>query len=130
MARALGVSTSTVSRALHQHPSISAATRARVLALAGELHYQPNHLAAGLRKGCVLPAVAGKVRGPGHHSHIIGPDGQTEYLIYHAWNEAMSERQLCVDKPEYTTQGPRAAGPGFTPQPIPSLTLRGQNPGI
>lgn len=51
MAKALGISTSTVSRALNQHPSISAATVARVLALAEELHYQPNHLAAGLRKG-------------------------------------------------------------------------------
>lgn len=51
MAKALGISTSTVSRALSQHPSISEATRARVQQLAEELHYQPNHLAAGLRKG-------------------------------------------------------------------------------
>ena len=51
LARALGISTSTVSRVLHDHPSISAATTARVRQLAEELHYQPNHLAAGLRKG-------------------------------------------------------------------------------
>ena len=85
MARALGVSTSTVSRALHDHPSISAATTARVRQLAEELHYQPNHLATGLRKGrSSLLGVAGRVRGPGHHSHFIGPNEQTGYLTNHA----------------------------------------------
>lgn len=42
---------STVSRALSNHSSISEATKKRVWQLAEELHYQPNHLAAGLRKG-------------------------------------------------------------------------------
>ena len=51
LAAALGVSASTVSRALSDHPSISDATKKRVGKLAKELHYQPNHLAAGLRKG-------------------------------------------------------------------------------
>ena len=69
----------------------------------------------------VLHAVAGKVRGPGHHSHVIGPDGQTEYLVYHAWNETMSERQLCIDRLEWTAGGPRAAGPTYTAQPAPAV---------
>ena len=51
LARALNVSVSTVSRALSGHRAISAATTARVTALARELGYQPNSLAAGLRKG-------------------------------------------------------------------------------
>ncbi len=51
MAKALGISTATVSRALNNHPSISETTKARVQQLAQELHYHPNHLAAGLRKG-------------------------------------------------------------------------------
>ena len=51
LAKQLGVSVSTVSRALNDHTSISAATKKRVWQLAKELHYQPNHLAAGLRKG-------------------------------------------------------------------------------
>jgi len=51
IAAALGVSVSTVSRALNGHASISEGTVARVRQLAEELHYQPNHLAAGLRKG-------------------------------------------------------------------------------
>ena len=28
----------------------------------------------------------------------MGPDGKTEYLVYHAWNAKMTERQLCIDK--------------------------------
>ncbi|MBC6611233.1 LacI family DNA-binding transcriptional regulator [Hymenobacter sp. BT507] len=51
LAQQLGISVSTVSRALSNHPSISDATKQRVWKLAKELHYQPNHLAAGLRKG-------------------------------------------------------------------------------
>ncbi|WP_082773884.1 LacI family DNA-binding transcriptional regulator [Hymenobacter sp. PAMC 26628] len=51
MATALGVSVSTISRALSNHPSISDATKKRVTKLAKELNYHPNHLAAGLRKG-------------------------------------------------------------------------------
>ncbi|WP_179225516.1 LacI family DNA-binding transcriptional regulator [Hymenobacter mucosus] len=51
LARQLGVSVSTVSRALSDKASISDATKKKVWKLAKELHYQPNHLAAGLRKG-------------------------------------------------------------------------------
>ncbi|RSK44421.1 LacI family DNA-binding transcriptional regulator [Hymenobacter perfusus] len=51
LAQQLGVSVSTVSRALSDHPGISDATKKKVWKLAKELHYQPNHMAAGLRKG-------------------------------------------------------------------------------
>ncbi|OON69301.1 LacI family DNA-binding transcriptional regulator [Hymenobacter sp. CRA2] len=51
LARQLGVSVSTISRALNDHPKTSDATKQRVWQLARELQYQPNHLAAGLRKG-------------------------------------------------------------------------------
>ena len=42
IARALGVSTGTVDRALHGKPEVSPATRARVLAMAERLGYRPN----------------------------------------------------------------------------------------
>lgn len=51
MAKELNVSVSTISRALSDHSSISDATKKRVWKLAQELNYQPNHLAAALRKG-------------------------------------------------------------------------------
>ena len=62
LAARLGVSHSTVSRALHGNPAISAATRGRVQALARELGYRPNFMAAGLgerRHGCHAPGTLG-----------------------------------------------------------------------
>jgi GH43 family beta-xylosidase len=72
----------------------------------------------GAEKGArVLHSVPGKVRGPGHHSHAMSPDGKTEVLVYHAWDEAMKERQLCIDPLLWTPEGPRCQGPTYTPQP-------------
>ena len=49
IARALGVSTGTVDRALHGKPDVSPATRARVLAAAEALGYRPNLAARYLK---------------------------------------------------------------------------------
>ncbi len=51
IAGALGVTPSTVSRALAGNLRVSAATRQRVLKMADEMGYQPNVLAASLRRG-------------------------------------------------------------------------------
>lgn len=48
IARELGVSKMTVSRAINNHPAISARTRKRVLAVARRLKYQPNQHARAL----------------------------------------------------------------------------------
>jgi len=48
IALAAGVSIATVSRALHDHPDISAQTRSLIKALADEMNYQPNMLAQSL----------------------------------------------------------------------------------
>ena len=66
----------------------------------------------------VLRGVPGKVRGPGHHSIVEGPDGR-DWIVYHAWNAAMTVRQLCIDPLEWTSNGPRTVGPSSTPQPAP-----------
>jgi len=50
IARSLGVSNSTVSRALHGHADISPETRQAVLDKAAQLDYQPNQLAYNLVK--------------------------------------------------------------------------------
>jgi len=47
----LNVSVSTVSRALHNHPSIGLQTRLRVQALAKELNYEPNQTAIFFKQG-------------------------------------------------------------------------------
>ncbi len=64
LSRRLGLSMTTVSRALNGYPEVGAQTRARVLKLARELGYTPNALARRLSSGraeCV-----GFVLGDGH----------------------------------------------------------------
>jgi LacI family transcriptional regulator len=64
LAAELGLSVSTVSRALRDKYDISAKTKEKVFALARELNYQPNPYASNLRKrksrtiGVVIPEVA------------------------------------------------------------------------
>ncbi len=53
VAKKLNVSTSTVSRAMNDHHSISAKTKEKVRKAAEELNYSPNHVAASLRSGKV-----------------------------------------------------------------------------
>jgi DNA-binding LacI/PurR family transcriptional regulator len=64
IARDLGISPSTVSRALKDHPSISLKTKRKVLEMAQLYNYRPNILAMGLRKrstktiGLIIPEIA------------------------------------------------------------------------
>ncbi|MDB5153197.1 MAG: LacI family DNA-binding transcriptional regulator [Mucilaginibacter sp.] len=51
IASILNISVSTVSRALHDHPSIGLATRLKVKNLANELNYEPNQTAILFQKG-------------------------------------------------------------------------------
>ena len=63
IAKELGVSPSTVSRALNNHPAISDKTRKAVVKLAQKLNYQPNLLALNLLKkktntiGIIVPEI-------------------------------------------------------------------------
>ncbi|UOG77382.1 LacI family transcriptional regulator (plasmid) [Hymenobacter tibetensis] len=51
LANLLGISISTVSRALNDHPSIGSATVQKVKKLAADLHYEPNQTAVSFQKG-------------------------------------------------------------------------------
>ena len=51
IAKALNISVSTVSRALHDHPSIGITTKSRVRQKAAELNYEPNQAAIHFQKG-------------------------------------------------------------------------------
>jgi len=66
----------------------------------------------------VLHGIPGHVRGPGHHSIVFGPDGKAQYMVYHAWDPQMKERQMCLDKLQWTPDGPHC-DPTDTPQPVP-----------
>ena len=66
----------------------------------------------------VLRTAPGKLIGPGHHSIVEGPDGETEFVIYHAWDPGMKARRMCIDKLIWTVDGPCCLGPTWTRQPL------------
>uniref|UniRef100_B8HTF9 Glycoside hydrolase family 43 n=1 Tax=Cyanothece sp. (strain PCC 7425 / ATCC 29141) TaxID=395961 RepID=B8HTF9_CYAP4 len=66
----------------------------------------------------VLRTVPDRVLGPGHNSIVLGPDDQTEYLVYHAWGVDRQARQMCVDQLIWTAAGPRSPGPTWTSQSV------------
>lgn len=63
IAKELGVSTATVSRAIKDYPDISRETKRKVMELVKKWNYRPNSIAAGLRKsetkmiGVIIPEI-------------------------------------------------------------------------
>jgi arabinan endo-1,5-alpha-L-arabinosidase len=73
----------------------------------------------------VLRTVPGRVLGPGHCSVTRGPDGSTLYVVYHAWGPDLGARRMCIDRLEFTAEGPRSPGPTWTPQPLATAARSG-----
>jgi len=61
----------------------------------------------------VLRGIPGQVLGPGHNSVVVGPDGVTLFVVYHAWDPAKTARRMCIDPLVWTESGPRCAGPTY-----------------
>lgn len=55
----------------------------------------------------VLRTVPGEMLGPGHNCIASGPDGRTDYIVYHAWDPAMTARRMFIDPLQWTADGPR-----------------------
>jgi beta-xylosidase len=68
----------------------------------------------------VLRSVLNNVLGPGHNSIITSPNGQADYMVYHAWDNQMQARRMYIDLLIWTEEGPRCLGPTWTPQTISS----------
>jgi beta-xylosidase len=66
----------------------------------------------------VLKTVPNRVIGPGHQSIVCGPDDQTEFFVYHAWDAGMTARRMCIDPLIWTSNGPRCAGPTWLEQAL------------
>jgi beta-xylosidase len=47
------------------------------------------------------------VRGPGHNCVVIGPDGATDMIVFHAWDPAFTARRMFVAPLVWTDDGPR-----------------------
>lgn len=71
----------------------------------------------------VLRGIPNRVLGPGHASVVRWLDEQTEFLVYHAWDEQATARRMCIDPliwtPHIDYDHPRCAGPTFEPQTLP-----------
>lgn len=55
----------------------------------------------------VLRSQPGVKLGPGHNSIVVSPDGETEYIVYHAWDPEMTARRMCIEPLNWTPAGPR-----------------------
>ena len=67
----------------------------------------------------LLRTIADTVLGPGHASVVSSPNGESDYLVYHAWDPARSARLMRIDRLEWTPDGPRCDGPSTDPRPAP-----------
>jgi GH43 family beta-xylosidase len=56
--------------------------------------------------------------GPGHNSFTTSPNGDQEFIVYHAWDPEMTARRMCIDKLDWVNGEPVIHGPTWTPQPI------------
>jgi len=65
----------------------------------------------------------GNVIGPGHNSFTTSPDGSQDWIVYHAWDPAMTGRRMCIDRLTWDGGRPSTAGPSFTRQPAPAGLL-------
>jgi len=54
----------------------------------------------------VLRSIPGLLRGPGHCSVVTDPNG-ADYLVFHAWNQALTRRQMHIAPLVWTAEGPR-----------------------
>ncbi len=59
----------------------------------------------------VLRTIPNQLTGPGHNSIVAGPDGETEFIVYHTWDKPMKNRQMFIDHLLWTPDGPRCEGP-------------------
>lgn len=66
----------------------------------------------------VLRGIEGRVHGPGHNSTVVGPDGTTLYMVYHAWDPGHTARRMFIDPIVWTEQGPKVDGPSTEPRPL------------
>ena len=64
----------------------------------------------------MLRTVPQQVIGPGHNSIATGPDNETEYVIYHAWDKDLTKRRMFIDPLLWTPDGPRCDGPSVGPR--------------
>lgn len=103
IARELGISVSTVSRALQNHPDISEQTKGHVRECAQRLHYKPNLMASNLRTsknttiGVIIPEL-------NHHFFASVLDGIEQTANDAGYNILICQSSEKVEKEEQNIQ--------------------------
>jgi LacI family transcriptional regulator len=103
IAKQLGVSASTVSRALQDHKDISEETKQRIKALAKEMHYQPNAIALSLQRsksnviGIIVPQIV-------HHFFSTVISGIEEYANTFGYNVIICQSNESPEREKNNTQ--------------------------
>lgn len=118
IARAVGVSPSTASRALHHHPAIAASTVARVEATAKAMGYRTNPIVSDLMR---------RIRGRGRTLHL----GMIAFLTFHdsmsGWKKTLIYREFFEGAKQRTQdlgfdlESVWAAQPGVTPARLSAI---------
>jgi beta-xylosidase len=67
----------------------------------------------------ILRTLPDRVLGPGHNSVVRDSDGD-DWLVYHAWDRARTQRQMWIDRLRWGPDGPGRSGPTTEPQPAPA----------
>ena len=62
----------------------------------------------------------GRIRGPGHHSFVFGPDVATRYAVYHGYVHGVDGRKVHLDRLFWRGDRPLVAGPTDGEQPVPA----------
>jgi LacI family transcriptional regulator len=98
VAQHAGVTTSSVSRVLREHPDVSQAMRGRVLDAVAELGYEPNLLAQSLRRGASLSVgfVLRDISSPSLSRMVLGAETVMNahgYSLLLTNSEALAERE-------------------------------------
>jgi len=128
IAKKAGVSPSTVSRVIADHPRISTATKARVNKIMKELNYHPNMIARSLASkstkiiGVVVPGMAEKAFQHPFFPELLRGIGSVAYQ--HKYNILISTVNSLREEKEVVTQFARG---GIT-DGIILLTSRAQDP--
>jgi beta-xylosidase len=64
----------------------------------------------------VLKTVPHRIVGPGHNSIVAGPDAESDYIVYHAWDGEMKARRMFIDRLSWGPGGPTCQGPTWGPE--------------
>ncbi len=61
----------------------------------------------------------GVLIGPGHNTVATAPDGETQFIVYHAWDSDRTARRMCLDVLHWENGVPRCNGPTHEPRRVP-----------